>query len=163
MALRTIVKQIKAKQLFGFFRFFIKNPFFTVATFFATLRTYAISEKKFPKIHGRHNKPNAFRHALWNILIAHGCFRFSKNENKVSLWAKDITDWHEDLFINDPLHREMDLHNNKIGRDLFISNSSYSREEFIALALASLQTAKKVRTIAEISKTNHELVYLDEE
>lgn len=27
---------------------------------------------------------------------------------------------HEDLFINDELLREMDLHNNKIGMDLFM-------------------------------------------
>lgn len=162
MALRTIVKQIKAKQLFGFFRFFIKNPFFTVATFFATVNTYAISEKKFPKIHGKHNKANAFRHALWNGLIAKSCLKFSKDISKVSLWAKAITDWHEDLFINDPLHREMDLHNNKIGRILFKSHSDNSNEEFIEIFLNALDTSKKVASIEEISKTNHELVYLEE-
>ncbi|OIQ37259.1 MAG: hypothetical protein BM563_08845 [Bacteroidetes bacterium MedPE-SWsnd-G1] len=162
MALRTVLKQIKAKQLFGFFRFFIRHPLFANATFFATVKTYKIADKEFPKIHGKHNKANAFRHALWNALIAKSCSRYSNNIEKILNWTKDVTDWHEELFVNDPLSRAMDLHNNEIGRSVFNVNNEKSLD-FIHQYLFELQkTSVKVSTIEEITCTINELVYLED-
>ncbi|MDT0552351.1 DUF6973 domain-containing protein [Urechidicola vernalis] len=162
MALRTVLKQIKAKQLFGFFRFFIRHPLFAMATFFATVKTYKIAEKEFPKIHGKHNKANAFRHAIWNALIAKSCSRYSNNIEKILNWTKDVTDWHEELFVNDPLSRAMDIHNNEIGRSFFYINNEDSRD-FIHRHLFELQkTSVKVSTIKEITCTTNELVYLED-
>ena len=136
MALKTVLKQIKAKQVFGFFRFFIRHPFFAIATFFATVKTYKIAEKEFPGIHEKHNKANAFRHALWNALISKSCSHYSKNSDKIISWAKDVTDWHEELFVNEPLSRAMDLHNNEIGRMLYKINSKLSDKEFSNVSLS---------------------------
>lgn len=162
MAIRTILKHIKAKQMFGFFLFFIRHPFFAISTFFATVRTYKVAEKEFPKIHGGHNKANAFRHALWNILIAKSCSRFSRNMDKVTAWTKDVTDWHEELFVNDDLPRTMDLHNNEIGRVLFLSESEKSEDCLIQLLLNLLNDSIKVVTVDEISKAVDQLVFLED-
>lgn len=162
MALRTILKQIKAKQLFGFFRFFIRHPLFAVSTFFATVKTYKIAEKEFAKIHGKHNKANAFRHALWNALIAKSCSRYSKNREYIIQWTKDVTDWHEELFINEPLSREMDLHNNQIGRDLFLNNGKISSEELTNVLLKSLNSAVLVLSLKDVSEAINVLVYLED-
>ena len=162
MALKTVLKQIKAKQLFGFFRFFIRHPLFALATFFATVKTYKIAEKEFPGIHGKHNKPNAFRHALWNALISKACSRYSKNYDKIISWAKDVTDWHEELFVNDPLSRAMDLHNNEIGRRLFKSNSELSIKELTEKLLKDLNTSVQVESLEEISNATNEMVYLED-
>ena len=162
MALRTILKQIKAKQLFGFFRFFIRHPLFAVSTFFATVKTYKIAEKEFAKIHGKHNKANAFRHALWNALIAKSCSTYSNNKEKIIRWAKNVTDWHEKLFVNESLSREMDLHNNQIGRDLFLNNDKISSEELTNVLLKSLNSAVLVFSLKDISEATNVLVYLEE-
>lgn len=162
MALKTVLKQIKAKQLFGFFRFFIRHPFFAIATFFATVKTYKIAEKEFPGIHGKHNKANAFRHALWNALISKSCSRYSRNSDKIISWAKDVTDWHEELFVNEPLSRTMDLHNNEIGRRLFQSNSKFSDKEFSEKLLNDLHTSIHVESLQEISNATNEMVYLED-
>lgn len=162
MALVTVIKQIKAKQLFGFFRFFIRHPFFAVSTFFATVKTYRIAERQFPKIHGKHNKANAFRHALWNWLIARACYKYSKNIEKVICWTKDVTDWHEELFINEQLPRLMDEHNNAIGRDLFAEYVTLSHEQIVEFLLKKIDVAVMVASIEEVEKNPLELVYLED-
>ncbi|GAB1307497.1 hypothetical protein KH5_01800 [Urechidicola sp. KH5] len=162
MALITVIKQIKAKQLFGFFRFFIRHPFFAVATFFATVKTYRIAERQFPKIHGKHNKANAFRHALWNWLIARACYKYSKNIEKVIRWTKDVTDWHEELFINEELPRLMDEHNNAIGRGFFAEYVTLSHEQIVEFLLKKIDGAVMVVSIVEVEKNPLELVYLED-
>ncbi len=162
MALITIIKQIKAKQLFGFFRFFIRHPLFAVSTFFATVKTYNIAEKEFTKIHGRNNKANAFRHALWNALIAKSCSTYSNNKKNIIRWTKDVTDWHEKLFVNESLSREMDLHNNQIGRELFINHDKLSSKELSNVLLKSLNSAVFVLSLKGISEATNELVYLED-
>lgn len=162
MSVWNVLKSIKAKQLFGFFRFFIRHPLFAVATFFATVSTYKIAEEEFPKIHGKLNKANAFRHALWNYLIAKSCSRYSKNEKKIIRWTKDVVDWHEELFINKPLPREMDLHNNEIGRDLFVSSNDLEVPELRSQLLELLKSSRKVTSLKEITKAKGDLVYLEE-
>lgn len=162
MAFRTILKQIKAKQLFGFFRFFIRHPLFALSTFFATVRTYKIAEKEFPKIHGKHNKANAFRHALWNTFIAKSCSRFSKNTKKIITWTEDVTNWHEELFVNDDLPKEMDLHNNEIGRGLFLKESKKSEDYLSQLLLNLSNSSVKVKTVEEIFRATDQLVYLED-
>lgn len=162
MALRTVLKQIKAKQLFGFFRFFLRHPLFAVATFFATVKTYKIAEEEFPKIHGKHNMANAFRHALWNALIAKACSKFSNNGEKILKWTKDVTDWHEELFINEELPRQMDLHNNEIGRGVFVKSKDSDTALIKQVLLDMIETSVKISSLDEFSKAMDELVYLED-
>ena len=85
------------RQITSLLVWFLKHPFFMSATVLATYQTFRISQKHFPNIHWKHNKANAFRHALWNVLIAKKSSVFSKNNEKILDWTKTITDWHEDF------------------------------------------------------------------
>lgn len=48
-------------------------------------------------------------------------FKREKDLDSIISWTKEITDWHEDFSPNKELARAMDLHNNFIGRELFLA------------------------------------------
>jgi hypothetical protein len=133
-----------------------------IGTVQATVLTFRISQREFPNIHGGHNKANAFRHALWNVLIAKKCARFSKNQESVLQWTKDITDWHEEFAPNEKLAETMDLHNNRIGRDVYPQLSQKSKQEIEMFMLNQLKTAVKIQTVEDIEKYPNQLVYLED-
>jgi hypothetical protein len=60
---------------------------------------------------------NAFQHAFWNALMAWG-----RGESL----AKEEADAHEDFPNNPPRERDMDLHNNAIGRPIGSGTSQWS-------------------------------------
>nr|WP_146106890.1 wnt family protein [Polaribacter porphyrae] len=129
---------------------------------FATLQTLKIAQKEFPNIHGNHNKANAFRHALWNILIAKKCRIFSDNLNKVVNWTTTFTDWHEDFVINDELPRLMDLHNNAVGRKLFLAWKDEKTKTIAKLLKMELTNAKLIITKEGFNGVNNNsLVFLE--
>lgn len=97
----------------------LAHPLFAVLTFWATLKTYKIAEKNYPRTHGTNGEGNAFRHALWNCLILMYCCKISSPQKSLQ-WTKEITDLHEELFPNEPLLKRMDLQNNQVGRDYFM-------------------------------------------
>ena len=115
----NLLKSLSLKNLLKLFFTGFSHPIFSILTFFATYKTYKISEKLFPKTHGLHGAGNAFRHALWNSLIMMYCCKVS-SPKKALIWTEKITQMHEDLFPNEPLETKMDLHNNKVGRDYFM-------------------------------------------
>lgn len=160
MGFRTVVKNLEAKQLLSLFQWFLKYPLFMLATIWATYKTLQIAEKEFPKIHNLHNKENAFRHALWNILIAKQASRFSSNIEEVLLWTKKITDWHEDFAPNDHLPRLMDLHNNAFGRYKFKVLQSFSEKEIVLFLKEALKQAVLVKKESDFIRNSSCLVYL---
>ena len=162
MSVFKIIKTKQAKQLFGLFRFFIKPLFFTIATVKATLNAYQISQKYFPNKHGLHNKANAFRHALWNVLIAESCFKVNRDVVKANHWAKKITNWYEDLFINKELPRFMDLHNNQFGREFLKENYNQSKEKLVQKLLFFTDKSIKISYVNEGKENEHKLVYISE-
>lgn len=107
----------------------LKHPLFAVMTFVATLKTFKISEKKYPKTHHYNGRGNAFRHTLWCCLIMMYCCKISSPQKSLK-WCKEITDLHENLFINDVLLRAMDLHNNQIGMDIFMEKLKGIHRQF---------------------------------
>lgn len=86
---------------------------------FATLETMHISDKKFDD-HSLDTISNAYKHALWNILIAYHIQVFYGSPEKALLRAKRITDMHEECFKNRPEAETMDLANNEIGRNIYL-------------------------------------------
>ena len=131
------------------------------ATAKATSRTLKIVQEKFPGIHGKDNSANAFRHALWNYLIAVRCLKSGGNMNAIISWTKEITDWHEDFSPNKPLARAMDLHNNQIGRALFESHENKTEKEAIAALELKLKSAVQVGFCEEVEKYPTNLVFID--
>ena len=157
----NIIKGLNHRQLSSLFTWFLRHPLFMISTVQATLNTFQISQKEFPNIHGKHNKANAFRHALWNILIAKACSRFSNNTELVLEWTKKITDWHEEFSPNEKLAAAMDFHNNKIGRDKYSELGSKSVDKIIAIIKLELEQAVMVSSISAIKSCSKQMIYLE--
>lgn len=161
----NLLKSLSLKNLLKLFFTGFSHPIFSILTFFATYKTYKISEKLFPKTHGLHGAGNAFRHALWNSLIMMYCCKVS-SPKKALIWTEKITQMHEDLFPNEPLQRKMDLHNNKVGREYFmqllptIHRQFFETSFFVEQLLALTQQIKTVKR--EDETFGFELIMIDE-
>lgn len=129
------------------------------ATIIATYETFRISQHHFPNIHGKHNKANAFRHALWNILIAKKASFFSADE-RVLKWTKEITDWHEEFSPNSDMAKLMDLHNNAIGRNFYLEIGKKSISEITQAMLKKTESAYIINSQSEIIDMEN-MVYLN--
>ena len=161
MSLWKIIKGLNYRQLTSLMVWFLKHPLYMISTISATLLTFRISQKHFPDIHGQHNRANAFRHALWNVVIARKCSRFSENQRSVLRWTKQITDWHEEFSPNEKLAEAMDLHNNQIGRNLFRELSEMKLEDVVTFMIKEMENAIKVSEISDIEGL-HQLVYIED-
>lgn len=154
-----VIKNLNYKQVSALFVWFLKRPFFMYATFKATLITLRVAQKEFPQIHGLHNKANAFRHAFWNVFIAKECTRFSSDLDKILAWTKQITDWHEEFSPNEKMAKLMDLHNNKMGRNLFLELKDESKNQVIKTLILKLNVAVKINEETKTEQINN-LVFL---
>jgi hypothetical protein len=76
-------------------------------------------------------------------------------------WSKKITDLHERLSPNEGLAKAMDLHNNRIGRELFL-NSFGKYEDVVPLLVQKTNEAVKVRIVREIEEVREKLVYIED-
>lgn len=145
-------------------KMFIKHPLYTYPTHKATLQALRISEKSFPRKHHKHGKENAFRHALWNVLIAKKCYKPQRSIEDLVSWAEKITSLHEELAPNEDLEKAMDLHNNQMGRQLFISENLHEKDltEIQEILIQVMEKAVKVESLAEIDKYKYNLVYIED-
>ncbi len=139
------------------------NPLLLYPTLKATRRSMAICDLHYGDAHHKNGKANAFRHALWNILICDTTFRVTKSKKKSIDWAKRITDLHEKLAPNKPVATAMDLHNNEIGRKYFLTTNIISENEVISFLKEETRKAKKISDVKTILNHKNDLVYLLEE
>lgn len=140
----------------------IKNPFLVMPTNQATIRTMKICDRIYGDAHHGDNKPNAFRHALWNILIAKRVLKIVKTNEKAIRWTEKITTLHETLMPNPPLEMEMDLHNNMMGRKFFFELQNASEEKVIEFLKLKLEEAVQIQTVEETKNLKDFLVYIEE-
>ena len=161
MLLWNIIKEVCFRQLKSVLVFLFKHPIFMVSTIIATFNVVRVSQKEFPNTHGFHNKANAFRHALWNIFIANQCSLFSRKSHEVILWTKEFTDWHEDFSPNEELSRIMDLHNNYIGRELFLKTPKSTHKQWLILMKEQLHKAVQIVSVEDVVNYPSQLVYLE--
>lgn len=138
----------------------ISKPILLLPTIMGTFESVWYAQKYFPGTHGGRDVGNAFRHGAWNALVAFNCARF-KSVNEAAGWAKHTTDMHEEIFPNDAFDMSMDLHNNRIGREVFKENyrKGYKKSELIQDLLNKCNTAVGVSDYKEIFKIKDELVY----
>jgi len=120
-----------------------------------------ICDKLFGKAHHKNNKSNAFRHALWNILICKNAFQVSENSGKAILWAEEITSLHEKLMPNEALEEAMDFYNNELGRIYFKQLENASEEEIVSFLKSKMEEAVKVSKVDEIQNFSDKLVYIE--
>ena len=159
MAIWAKIKQLNLKQTFILGKTFLFRPGLLFPTYRATRQTVQICNRLFGKAHHKDNKTNAFRHALWNFLIAEKSLPQLKEKTKAIAWAKEITDLHEKLSPNPELPRTMDLHNNEVGRSLF--QQEIASEEIIEKLQEMMKEAQFVDQATEIPNYPERLVYIE--
>jgi hypothetical protein len=136
------------------------RPLFIFPTIRATKDCIKISTAHYGKLHHKNGPANAFRHALWNYLIAKRCLKWYNKEHLVSDWAKKVTDWHEEAFPNKALAKAMDLHNNAVGRFIFEQNPGKSEEEIISILKEMATESTKIEDNTNLSELKNQLVHI---
>lgn len=150
------------KQLWSLAGFCLRYPLYVIPTYTATRKTVKICDQKFGKAHHKNGRANAFRHALWNVIIIRRCKRWSSIE-KAASWAKRITDWHEDFSINEPLARAMDLHNNHVGRTFAMKHTDASESQLVQLVMVLIPLSRKHTTIEQMQEHPDTLTHIEDD
>lgn len=141
---------------------FLKHPLLIFPTLNATKRTFEICNELFGNSHNQSNAANAFRHALWNILICRNTLKWTKSKQKSVFWAQKVGDLYEKVTQNKPLDEAMDLHNNAVGRIYFLNLLDKSEQEIINFAQDKTNYSQKVGKIEEMERFRNEMVYLED-
>lgn len=163
-----IIKSLSLRQITTIIGKVISSPVMFYCFVKATIECVQLCDQHFGKAHHKNNKANAYRHALWNMFIVHYCLKRGKDLESAIKWAKDITDWHERAFVNNPLETQMDLHNNKMGRQLIkrMHVKDPAKVNQVAIdqyLMEKLQHAKKLTNNTPLIQVNEEqLVYLED-
>jgi len=134
---------------------------FVIPSLRATRKCIAVSNVNFGKQHMKNGPENAFRHALWVYLIAQYCSYKTKRNGKALHWAIAITSMHEEVFPNEPLERAMDLHNNNIGKKLYMQSHSFTLDEIENILKKGIHDAIRIKSISELKNLENTLVYID--
>jgi hypothetical protein len=154
------IKRLNGFQLFELGFLFLKNPLFVIPSLKATKSTFRICNTLFGNDHNKSSKANAFRHALWNILICVKTLKTTQNKQLSIDWAEKVTNLYEKVTKNEVLDKVMDLHNNAVGRKLFFRVFDHSEEELIRFLLKKLEKAQKIEHIEDVKNFENDLVYI---
>lgn len=160
MAIWARVKTLNVRQFFALSLAFTLKPRYIIPTYKATKETVEICDNLFGIKHHEDNRTNAFRHALWNFKICEKCYRTSGSEEKAVNWSMKITDLHEKLFPNEDLPQIMDLHNNRIGREVFQDCINQTFDP-IWILKEKMKEAVKVKTKEDVENAPNKLVFLE--
>lgn len=114
----------------------------------------------FGKQHFSSNPTNAFRHALWNVLISRKVNKKLKNLSKSAHFAKKFTDLYEKVTQNELLDEQMDLHNNQIGRNLFLSKNDLNESEIVQFLHFLMKKSIKITKSEDIERNQEQLVHI---
>jgi hypothetical protein len=155
------IRRLKLGQLIQLSLLFLSKPFLIGPTLKATKRTMVLCDELFGQAHHRSNKTNAFRHALWNILICHKTLKKTHNNEESIIWTKKVTSLYEKVTDNRKMEKAMDLHNNKVGINLFSSVFDKKEDEIISILQNMMEKSQKVTDFDDFIKFNHDLVHLD--
>lgn len=163
MSIWETLLRLRFAQLLHLMFIALRYPLFVYPTLKATTVSYQTAKKYFPKTHSKSGKGNAFRHALWNMLICFECIKWKGDKERVLAWARLITEEHERLYPNEALSREMDLHNNRIGRELFEAADFENLETIIRDLQMKLESVKIIKVPGDSKYYEHELVIINDE
>ena len=155
------IRRLKLGHLYLLSLLFLSKPFLIGPTLKATKRTMVICDELFGQGHHRSNKTNAFRHALWNILICNNTLKKTQNREESIIWTEKVTNLYETVTDNGKMEKAMDLHNNKVGLKLFSVVFGKKEEEIISILQNMMGKSQKVTDLDDFSKFKHDLVHLD--
>lgn len=142
------------------FRLCLQHPLFVIPTLAATKKCVQISNELYGTLHHKNGPANAFRHALWNYLIAKKCQKWQPRTEKILFWAATITHLHELFSPNSALAKAMDLHNNKVGRELFLANKDKEIAEVVLLLEEMTLRSHKVTELWEMDQYGTQLIHI---
>ncbi|MFV0531035.1 MAG: DUF6973 domain-containing protein [Flavobacteriales bacterium] len=94
------------------------NPQYIIGTQKASTEAANLTIEKFGSS-DYNGSGDAFRHALWNALIAKYCGSVTNSVDKAVNWAEKFTNTHEECGSSALLESKMDLHNNDFGQRYF--------------------------------------------
>lgn len=159
------ITHLSFRHLLQLFSLVGRHPWFSIMGFWATIKAFGIAQQNFPTSASGNGVGNSFRHALWSaLIISYGCKISSPQKAKDYCWK--MTNLHEELFPNHPLEKQMDLHNNRIGMDLFfemlpgIHRQFFETSFLVEKLLAKTQTAIIITDAASFSTS--EMVYIQD-
>ena len=158
------LKSLTFAKLWKLILLFLKHPLFTLISFYATIKTFNIAKKEYPKTNSNDGDGNAFRHALWCCLIMMYCCKISSPEKSLD-FTKKMTDLHEELFPNKPLQTKMDLHNNQFGMNFFMEMLPGIHRQFFETSFFIEKLKEKTKDAKVLKDVNDDfdgsLVYLE--
>ena len=159
------LKSLTFNKLLKVFSVGIMHPLFAILYIYASLKAFAKAKELYPKSNSNSGVGNAFRHAYWCCLVMMYFCKVSSPEKSLK-WCKKLTDMHEDLFPNKPLETKMDLHNNQLGMDYFMSLLPGVHRQFFesSFFIEDLQKkAKNARLITSVDDPvdRNVLIYLE--
>lgn len=161
MKLWDFVRSLKWRQLYRLFLLCLAKPGRVWPTWKATKKSVSLADKYYGAAHRRNTPANAFRHALWNYLVADACQTDKKDLEDTLIWTKKITGIHEELFPNRPLARAMDLHNNAVGRRIFSEYGPGKTAEILTLLRAKTEESVKTVSLEDLGEiTTENLVHI---
>ncbi len=163
MNLIKVLKRLDSKSIWVLMKLCFRFPLFIFPTLSATKKCMSISTQHYGRLHYKNGPANAFRHAFWNYLIAKNCSNLTKNETATLTWSEKITDWHEKAFPNRELARKMDLHNNEVGRFIFLNHSSKTEQEVIEILKKLTVASSKVDSNSNFANFKNKLVHIIDE
>ena len=161
---RTL-KSLTFAKLFKVFSIGLMHPLFAILYTYASFKAFAKAKELYPKTNSNNGKGNAFRHSYWSCLIMMYFCKVSSPEKSLK-WCEKLTDMHEDLFPNKPLETKMDLHNNRVGMDYFMSlvpgihRQFFESNFFIEELRKRTENAVLIRSVDEEVDEN-QLIYLE--
>ncbi|WP_417936043.1 DUF6973 domain-containing protein [Flagellimonas algicola] len=158
-----VLQRLDLKSIWLLVKLCLKYPLLVWPTLSATRECMAISTREFGKLHHKNGPANAFRHALWNFLIAQKSHKWNKNKLSVLKWTEKITDWHEHAFPNSDLAKKMDLHNNAMGRILFREQESHSAHHIVVMLKQMAAVSTKIDSNSDLDSLHNNLIHIVEE
>lgn len=160
-AFKILWSGLKWKMIRGL----LSRPILLIPTIWSTMESVLYSQLNFDESPSGRGVANAFRHAVWNLLIAYHCEKFTSSGEAIS-WAKFTTDLHEECFPNENFDRMMDLHNNQIGREIYEklkSQGVHSKKEMIQFLMNKTDYAVGLNNEMDFEKYPEELVYFQKD
>ncbi len=159
MLILSKISNLNFRQFWVLMKVLISRPLFIIPTYKATRHTIRVCNERFGKAHQLDTRANAFRHALWNFLICEKCSKVSKSTEKAIFWSEKVTNLHELLSPNRDIARKMDLHNNFVGRNLYLENSN---TDILKKLKEMLTEAVKVSSPEDVEKAGNKLVFIED-
>lgn len=141
------------------------HPLFAILYTYASFKAFAKAKELYPETNSNNGKGNAFRHSYWCCLIMMYFCKVSSPEKSLK-WCEKLTNMHEDLFPNKPLETKMDLHNNRVGMDYFMSlipgvhRQFFESSFFIEELQKRTENAVLIKSVDEQVDEN-QLIYLE--